>query len=304
MRSGRPNRSVQTAYAKRQRLGTDAVLTLRDGRALSYRKFGDPAAPLLLYLGGLLSSRLEPEIFYDNRFFIVGVDRPGYGGSDFNPIQTAQTFADDIADLVSHLGRRSCAIFAFSGGVVFSLAIAACHPDLVTRVGGFAGLSPPGSVTLPECYIARFPRFVARPFGLKAQTAWRCLLYCLPAGLLRGALIINPREHRMNKRALTTPVIRTLKSSFREALRKGWAGLQFDLRLCMTDWGGFDPRHVRAPVFLFHGRDDKITPDVCTSWYERSLPHCTARYFPGETHLSVPLLHGREMFDLLARNTG
>ena len=280
------------------RRGTDAILKLRDGRALSYRMFGDPTAPLLLYLGGLLSSRLEPQIFYDSRFFSVGVDRPGYGRSDFNPIQTAQTFADDIAELVTSLGYRNCVIFAFSGGVVFSLAIAAYRPELVRMIGGFAGLSPPGTVKLPECYIARFPRFIAQPRGLKLETAWRLVLYCLPAGLLRWALIVNPREHRLNKHALTIPAIRVLKRSFREALRKGWAGLLFDLRLCLTtDWVSFLP-HVRAPVFLFHGRDDNITPDVCTDWYERSLPNCTARYFPG-THLSVPLLHGHEMFDLL-----
>lgn len=281
--------------------GRDAVLTLPDGRRLSHRLFGDPDRPLLLYFGGLISSRLEPALYGDGRFFIVGVDRPGFGGSDFNPRQTAASFAEDIAALLRALGRPNCRIFTVSGGLAFALAVADARPELVEKIGGFAGLSPFGSVELPPCYIREFAGFVARPWTLRLNCALRCLTYRLPAGLLRRLLLVQPWEHPMEKRALTTEAIAVLKDSFREALRPGTRGLLADLVLSLGDWGGCDPRRVTTPLMLFHGREDTITPDVCTAWYAANLPNCEARYFPGETHLSVPILHAAEMFDWLAK---
>ncbi|WP_448206916.1 alpha/beta hydrolase [Azospirillum sp. sgz302134] len=280
--------------------GRDVAVRLPDGRALSVRAYGDPAKPLVLYFGGLISSRLEASLFLDDRFFIVGIDRPGYGGSDFNPRQNAVSFADDIVRVMGEFGRSECRIFTYSGGLAFALAFASVHPERVLKIGGFAGLSPAGSVPLGRCYIAKFPFFTAFPIYLRLNVNWRCLLYRLPPRLLHALLRFDPATLDIERRALEPRVLAVLTKSFREALRPGTDGLLADLRMHLGDWGGCDLRNVHAPVMLFHGLSDDITPVVCTEWYEKNLKDCSARYFEGETHLSVPILHHGAMYDWLS----
>lgn len=279
--------------------GHDVAIPLKDGRRLSVRAFGDPDKPLVLYFGGLISSRTEALLFRDDRFFVVGVDRPGYGGSDHNPKQDAISFADDIARIIQEFGKTECRIFAFSGGLAFALAFAAVRPELVVKIGGFAGLSPAGTVPLGNSFIAKFPFFASHPRYLWLNVNFRRLLYRFPTPLLHVLMRLDSSRLDIEKNALTPHVLEILMESFCEALRPGTKGLVADLRLHLGNWGGCDLTNVRAPTLLFHGVCDDVTPVVCTQWYEKNLRTCSARYFEGESHLSVPLLHSADMFDWL-----
>lgn len=278
----------------------DAILILRDKRKLGYRMFGDNKKPLLIYLGGLISSRIEPEIFFDERFFIVGVDRPGYGNSDFHMNQTAETLAEDIAELVHNLGRKKCSIFGVSGGGAYAISIASIFPDLIEKIGAFASISPYGTVKTRGFYINYFPFFVKHPWYTWLNMRLRCLLYSLPTFLLRILILLDPTIHPLTKKILTKRCIHTFKTSFREALRPGIQGLISDLKYYLYDWTSEKPCKALTPIIIFHGEDDTTTPLACTEWHGHNLPHCKVRYFQKETHLSVPILHMKEMFDWLA----
>jgi len=65
-------------------------LLLPDGRRLAYAEFGRPDGVPVLYFHGAPASRLEPLLIGDAVLSRAGLrvicpDRPGMGGSDFQP---------------------------------------------------------------------------------------------------------------------------------------------------------------------------------------------------------------------------
>jgi pimeloyl-ACP methyl ester carboxylesterase len=171
--------------------GIDHTLTLPDGRKLGYRTRGNPHSPLVIYLGGLISSRLEIDYYRDDRFYLVGVDRPGYGNSDINPIQTPESFAHDIEHLVHSLGKTSCSIFGVSGGGSYGIGVASAKPHLVKKVGAFASISPFRTVDTDGCYVDKFPFFIKYPWYTRLFIAITCLQYALPAPLIRYLMVYD-----------------------------------------------------------------------------------------------------------------
>ena len=63
---------------------------LPDGRTLMYAEYGIPDGKPVFYFHGLSGSRLEPGLLDGNMLIEAGIhliapDRPGMGGSDFQP---------------------------------------------------------------------------------------------------------------------------------------------------------------------------------------------------------------------------
>lgn len=278
----------------------DETLILRDGRRLSYRTMGDHTQPLVIYLGGLIASRIEMEMFFDDRCFFVGIDRPGYGRSDFNPHHTPQSLADDVAELIQHLGYSKARIFGVSGGGAFGIIIASMRPDRIERVSAFAPISPYRTADISGTYVGRFPFFVAHPWIAWLHALALYVWFSLPAFVARCALFFD-HNRVVNCRAAHVEHVRIYARSFREALRQGTRGLHYDLEQYVNNpaWGPVCVTNATAPIMIFHGTADFVTPLGCSEWFAAHVPHCELRTFEGETHMSVPLMHMRDMWDWL-----
>ena len=134
-------------------MGLGHTITLADGRRLGFDDVGDPIGAPVLYVHGSPDSRRarHPDDSIAERLGIrlVAVDRPGSGLSTAHPTGTVGSFADDAVALADHLGVRSWRPIAWSAGSVHALAIAARHPERVTRVAVVAGLVPFAAYTEP-----------------------------------------------------------------------------------------------------------------------------------------------------------
>ncbi|HEY6427411.1 MAG TPA: alpha/beta fold hydrolase, partial [Acidimicrobiales bacterium] len=68
---------------------TDGAIELAEGRTLAYADCGPKDGRPVLWCHGAPGSRLEPQPFADQAaaagFRIIGIDRPGYGGSTPDP---------------------------------------------------------------------------------------------------------------------------------------------------------------------------------------------------------------------------
>ncbi|MEU6563260.1 alpha/beta fold hydrolase [Nocardia nova] len=72
-----------------------------------------------------------------NDYTVVTIDPRGHGGSildDPEQDSTPRLRGDDLARIITHLGRGPAVVFGSSGGAVSVLALAEAHPGLVSTV--------------------------------------------------------------------------------------------------------------------------------------------------------------------------
>lgn len=112
---------------------------------------GPPAAPLLV-LGSSLGTTTaiwEPQLpMLVQRFRVVRWELPGHGGAPNRPGPfTVADLADDLVELLDHLGAERASLGGVSLGAMVAMALAARHPDRVERlvVACTAAHLPPAS---------------------------------------------------------------------------------------------------------------------------------------------------------------
>ena len=78
---------------------------LPDGRVLCHAEFGDPAGTPVFYFHGFPGSRLEAQVVHSigaaGGARILAIDRPGFGGSEFQPGRTLADWPDDVRALAA-----------------------------------------------------------------------------------------------------------------------------------------------------------------------------------------------------------
>jgi len=83
------------------------ILTLSDGRKVSYLDIGDSKGTPLLFFHGSPGSRYEAlfveKSAFSNNLRIIAPDRPGFGDSDFKPNYSLHDYNDDIIEIVDQL---------------------------------------------------------------------------------------------------------------------------------------------------------------------------------------------------------
>jgi len=115
-----------------------------DARTITYLEVGDPDGPLVLHNHGGPGSRLEANLFDSaakkHGLRLVGVDRPGMGGSDPQEGRTFESWADDLQSLADQFEADQFAVTGWSEGGPWALAAAAyLDPARLVHVTNIAG---------------------------------------------------------------------------------------------------------------------------------------------------------------------
>ena len=130
------------------------LFELADGRRLAYDEFGAVDGMPVVYLHGTPDSRLsrhpDDSIASALGVRLIAVDRPGYGGSTFDPSGSLLTCGADVARLADHLGLERYATFGWSGGGGFALAVAVCDPARVAAIAIGCSLAPIDAIGVPD----------------------------------------------------------------------------------------------------------------------------------------------------------
>ena len=230
----------------------------QDGRAIGLTGMGDPLADRLVLFchpsPGTGAFDPDPSITLAWGVHFIGLDRPGYGGSDPLPHGTAPTFsghADDLADFIERSLRNAheiepvnfgqIGIVGWGTGGLVALALAARHPHLVDRV---AVLDTPAPKSFPP-EVMPGPPYGASLLGIAPDDP-----------VLRTTSL----EHRLE---------RMLQS----AGSHGDAGARFD-HDAYTDRDWIDDlKRNRAEVLLIYGEEHPTTSaDSDGRWYQRRVP--------------------------------
>ncbi len=270
---------------------TKTVMTLNDVENVT---FVTPEGKPVFYFHGLGGSRLEAAMLDIDDFVRAGVrviapDRPGMGGSDFQPERSFTGWQADVVALAERLGLEKFGVFGVSGGGGYVAACACLIPERLTAAVIVSGA---GHMDSPEAR-AGLP-FMAR------------LMYWLAARSVRvTGMLLNltkPRKladpdaiRKQMKRSLPPGEAAFLDKPGRleafilsgaESMRQGVDGIAWDTHLYARPWD-FRLEDIRFPVRLLHGEADRNVPVAVARKLAASIPGCQATFYPGEGHFST-----------------
>jgi pimeloyl-ACP methyl ester carboxylesterase len=284
----------------------DFSLTRDDGRLLSCRRTGFDDGPLVVYLHGAPSSRLDVNGLHEQSAArgvqLVSVDRPGYGGSAYDDY-TFTTVADDVIAVVDHARTDSAFLVGQSAGAAYALATAALHPDRITAVcaaGGGAPFAPDqewwGQLSESEQEgVQLLGVDDARASQLLAD-ADRPFMDALDeddAGLLAfWRSVCGPADQRLLDTDFGPNI---LVPSVRESLRQGQQGWARDNVVRMGSWS-FDLAAIRCPALILYGEEDHWQPG---EWVVERCPTARLQRWPDLGHFAV-FEHWDRVLDELA----
>ncbi|MER7281511.1 alpha/beta fold hydrolase [Dactylosporangium sp. NPDC000244] len=274
------------------------VLELPGGRRIFYADSGKrDGRPVFLHHGtpgSAAGPKPRDSILYRHGVRLIAYCRPGYGGSSRHPGRTVADAAGDVAALADALGLDTFAVLGRSGGGPHALACAALLPDRVTRVAALVSVAPFDAVGL-DWLGDMVP---------SNQRAWRTAAVDddLVAEQLRlrvNRIREDPAHLLRQLRSEMPPadldvvgdiaIERLLLTTYASALGDGPDGWIDDLVALRIDWG-FRFEHIRAPVRLWHGADDRFSPASHTRWLADRIPGAQLEVEPGAAHFGALLV--------------
>ena len=271
----------------------DDILTLPDGRALTYTVIGATGGtgasggPLVCYQHGAPGSRREL-LGLDGAFASAGVrvvtpDRPGYGGSTPVADRTTASWTDDVAALADHLGAERFAVIGLSSGGPYAVACAALLRDRIVGAVVAAGNTDMSWPAARDGYLDSELAImalddaddaVARCIDLYGEDGERFFDGEMDLGGTDNAWLAD----ESNSTALFT--------AMDEAFRQGVVGYAHDIWVQGRAWT-FNPSTITCPVIVAHGEDDHLVPVAHSRHTASLIPAAAMRIIPGVGHLSL-----------------
>lgn len=281
---------------------TEHQIILPDGRKLCYAEYGAADGQRVMYFHGSPACRLEPLLIGEDVLLraglcVVAPDRPGIGGSDFQPARGFSDWPRDVAHLADHLGWDRFSVLGNSGGAPYAAVCAARIPERLNQVvivsGGWQMHWPEARDHLP------LPNRVT--LNLARRAPW--LLGWLLSAMTSGETGSKEKElAQMRSRMPAADLaafaigdrIHVLGRMLRETIRQGPRGAVWDLGMYVRDFD-FELSEVRLGLHLFHGEADTNAPLPLVQRVASLLPIAQLTTYPDEAHLSTLVNHFDEI---------
>lgn len=271
-------------------------ISLTDGRQLGFDDVGDPTGVPVLFVHGSPDSRRsrhpDDSLATAMGVRLVSVDRPGFGLSTSHRTATLGSFADDVIALADELEVDTWHAFGWSAGGPFALAVAACHPERVSRVAVVAGLVPfeayscPGILDDADAGRHMIAELGAElgPAGLAEMAAPMLAPFPCDLALAMEHVTENADALRLTELESVPGVTRVMAEGLVDAVSGGLDGLIRDLELQVESpdlsWDA-----VTSPVDLWYGGRDTTAPVTFGRWWVDRLLHGHLRVEPEAGHL-------------------
>lgn len=286
-------------------------IDLGNGRNVALRTVADGTGPTVVFCHpapGSSDFDPDPSATMRRGIRLIAVDRPGYGDSDPMPPDgwaTVSSGADDLAAVLRRERLGPVGVAGWSAGGRIALALAARHPDLVTRVVASATPAPNDDVPwIPAEEQAGIEamrgasadvvtaEFAARMAPLAAlDPASEAALELLGAGP-GDADLMSDRAARERLRGMVA-----------SGFAQGAIGMAADVAgYTLRPWG-FDAAEVQAKTLLLFGTRDPIGGSRHGRWWQRHLPDARLEMVPGAGHLAIMSMWDRALSFLVAGAT-
>ena len=273
-------------------LPRDLLVEAEPGRRLGVRLAGAAEGPLVVYMHGSPSSRLDVDYLHQRSerrgIRLAGVDRPGYGLSTPMPF-THASVARDLGLVADALGAPRFAVFGQSSGVSYALATAAGLPDRVTAVATAGGGMPfqPGTPVWGQ--LSEPEQRAVLLAGMDDAEAERLLAEAdLPtvAQLELSDAEIEAAWMEMlapaDQRVFAAGMGRLMGPTMRECLRQGQVGWARDNLVRIPRWG-FDLGAISVPATIWSGIQDGGNVEAAR-WLAAQVPGAVLREMSDQGH--------------------
>jgi pimeloyl-ACP methyl ester carboxylesterase len=268
-------------------------LTLRDGRTLAYRIFGDPnGRPVVACHGAPATSILYEIADVPARRLglrLIAPTRPGYDRSSPQPGRTLADATDDVRQLLAALGIDGpFAALGISGGGPYATALAAAFPDrcrelrLISPVGELAALPREKFIDwLQARFFLDLPR--RRYLDYVAPLAFRVhrLMPWLESKIFR--LTTKPVDRAILDRPEVKESIERMSA---EAMSVSFDGGVSDLKIYGRAWG-FQAETIKARTVIWQGDADTVVPPEAAHALAARIPKCTLHRLKGAGHFWI-----------------
>lgn len=241
------------------------LVSLADGRRLSYSEFGDARGYPVLnchsgFMGRLDIAVAEP-VAQRLGIRIVSPDRPGTGGSTRARGRVIAEWAQDTESLLDALDIERCSVFGWSLGGPFAASLGALLPHRVDAVAIVAGVVPldwpwdqsehATSLLSPSVHLSdKWPGYASLRFRAEAEMArfWPRRWWATKSSSLPPSDVAAVEE----------PGLGYLARAVSQGLRRPGGSVD-DCRAIDQTWG-FAYESISVPVRLWHGADDPLVP--------------------------------------------
>lgn len=279
------------------------------GRILHVHEAGDPGGVPVIVHHGTPSAGVLPTSWHlaarADGVRLVGVDRPGYGGSDRHPGRTVADVVPDTVAVADALGIGRFRTFGVSGGGPHVLACAALLPDRVIAAACMSGVAPYDARDLDflagmgQDNLDEFGAAVAgEPALAEYLTQQReTMLATTPADLVSAMESLLPP---VDRDALTSGFAEFMHASFADGLRGGIDGWLDDDVAFTRPWG-FDVADVAVPTQVIAGRADLFVPFAHATWLAAHVHGAETALSPADGHLSLFAKYGEAQRWLLGQ---
>jgi pimeloyl-ACP methyl ester carboxylesterase len=270
-----------------------ATIRTGDGRTLAYAEAGDPDGAPVFYFHGLPGSRSDIERSFGQDGVAgsgaraIGIDRPGFGASDFQANRRFQDWPADVAAVADGLGIDRFGVMGYSAGGPYVAACAQALPDRLAFAGIVSGVGP-----------AETPRFRE---GMGKTDAIMTRLARLAPPLARLAIAQATKQAERSPEKFSRsfdkelspadleihrdPAVRqAVREIFLESTREGPAGVVHEYRISARP-SGLRLEEVDFPVRVWHGDADAIVPMHHAEHVVGQLANAELTVLPGVGHL-------------------
>jgi pimeloyl-ACP methyl ester carboxylesterase len=270
----------------------DDTLTTAEGRTVAFADFGPGDGAPVLWCHGGPGCRLDPAYVAADAaaagLRLIGIDRPGYGGSDPQPGRTIAGWVADALAVADRLGIERFVTVGLSTGGAYALATAALAPERV------AGAVPCCSLTDTRYEPARAT--MSRPHTLsvwEAPDRESAIAAAVASHGVDGSRIMAAAEEAglalpaCDQAMLPTPWGRAWMAHGPVMFAHGVEGYADDRIADRDGWAGFAVQDVRCPVVILHGADDVLARPVHARHTAELIPHADLRILAGHGHFSI-----------------
>jgi pimeloyl-ACP methyl ester carboxylesterase len=282
------------------------IIQLQNGAVVALDEYGDPTGVPIIFCHGWPSARTmarladEPARALGVR--IISPDRPGISGSSMQPNRKLSDWPRLLECVVNHFDIGEFRMLAISGGAPYAYAAALAMPKRVRAIAIVGGVVPfaelkdfEGLLPLYRWMLAFYrnrPQLLRRLF----QLARPFLSFRAPSRLrplFLKMLLLRPCDAASLR---DDAAFEAIFESQRRAWRGSAEGVMADAQIYAQPWG-FAIEDVRAPVRLWHGKEDRAFAVRIAQDVARRLPNCKARFIENEGHYSLPIRHIREILE-------
>ncbi len=255
-------------------------IELPDGRAVAYLDAGDPDGYPVVSQHGGLSCRLDvapaDAAARAHGLRLIAPDRPGIGRSDPKAGHTVAGWADDVGDLMDHLGVDHFATVGWSFGGAFAQAVAHGQAHRVDHLTLVASVIPPDWPGMQD-EIDRMDRvFHALTHHRLGRFTERSILHLMSLSARHAPKAFG------RSAGVDAAHAEVVAAAIAEGTANG-AGVVTEYQVVNAPWG-FDPSQIAVPTHVWQGdADDLVPPD----WGHRlhdAIDGSTLTVVPGASH--------------------